>query len=85
MSQGANYAYKVLLFFDLFISALIWRQGDVTISAETGLAMLRAKPPLWAKLLNGFLNLFRKGHCIAAINDDIERAKNAIIYLSAKQ
>lgn len=82
MSKGANYVYKVLLFLDLFISALCFRDPDVTISAETGLAMKRPKPPLWAKLLNGFLNLIRKGHCARAINDDIERAKAAIAYLS---
>lgn len=77
-----NYVYKILLFFDLFCCALIWRDPDVTISAETGLAMLKPKPPIWAKMLNGVLNLIRKGHCAQAIQDDIERAKNAIAYLT---
>lgn len=77
-----NYLYKVLLFLDLFISALCFRDPDVTISAETGLAMLKPNPPLWAKMLNGVLNLIRKGHCAQAIQDDIERAKNAIAYLT---
>jgi hypothetical protein len=80
-----TWVFKVLLAFDLFVCACIWRQDDVTISAETGLAMQRAKPPLWAKILNGFLDFIRKGHCQAAIVDDIERAKNAIAYLSAHQ
>jgi hypothetical protein len=80
-----NYAYKVLLFIDIFLCALLFRDPDVTISAETGLAMQRAKPPLWAKLLNGFLNAIRKGHCQAAITDDVERAQTAVKYLSTKQ
>jgi hypothetical protein len=80
-----NYVYKILLFLDLFVSALTFRDPNVTISAETGLAMQRAKPPLWAKLLNGFLDLIRKGHCQAAIGDDIERANTAIAYLQTKQ
>lgn len=82
MTKG--YLYKILLFFDLFVSALIWRDPDVTISAETGLAMQKEKPPLWAQILNGFLNLIRKGHCAAAIQDDIVRAQIAIAYLSKK-
>ena len=85
MSQGANYAYKVLLFMDLFISALTFRDPDVTLSAETGLAMQRANPPLWAKLLNGMLNRIRQGHCAQAILDDIARAERAITYLRTKQ
>lgn len=80
-----NYAYKVLLFIDIFVCALCFRDPDCTISAETGLAMQRAKPPLWAKLLNGFLDAIRKGHCQGAITDDIARAQAAITYLSTKQ
>lgn len=80
-----NYAYKVMLFLDIFICALVFRDPCVTISAETGLAMQRAKPPLWAKLLNGFLDKIRKGHTTTAINDDILRAQNAITYLQTKQ
>ena len=80
-----NYLYKILLFLDIFLCALIFRDPDVTISAETGLAMQRAKPPLWAKLLNGFLNLIQKDHCALAINDDILRAQTAIQYLRTKQ
>lgn len=80
-----NYLYKVLLFFDIFVSSLLFRDPDVTISAETGLAMQRAKAPLWAKFLNGFLNMIRPGHCAQAINDDIARAQTAIRYLRTKQ
>ena len=80
-----NYLYKVLLFFDIFLCAILFRDPDVTISAETGLAMQRAKPPRWAKILNGFLSLFHKGHCAQAILDDITRAETAIAYLKTKQ
>jgi hypothetical protein len=80
-----NYLYKILLFLDILVCALVFRDPDITISAETGLAMQRAKPPAWAKLLNGFLDLIRKGHCAKAITDDIERARTAITYLETKQ
>jgi hypothetical protein len=82
--MSKTWVYRVLLAFDLFVCACIWRIDDVTISAETGLAMQRPNPPLWARMLNGFLNWIRPGHCAAAILDDIERAKNAITYLSSK-
>ena len=85
MTIQYNYAYKVLLFIDLFACALIFRDSDVTISAETGLAMQRAAPPLWARALNSFLNLFHKGHCRMAIAADIDRAQTAIAYLQTKQ
>lgn len=80
-----NYAYKVLLFLDIFVCALVFRDPDVTISAETGLAMQRAKPPLWAKMLNWFLNKIQTNHCALAINDDIRRAQTAIKYLQTRQ
>lgn len=80
-----NYLYKVLLFIDIFLCALIFRDPDVTISAETGLAMQRAKPPLWAKSLNWILDKIQTNHCALAINDDILRAQTAIDYLRTKQ
>lgn len=77
-----NYAYKVLLFLDIFICALVFRDPDVTISAEVGLAMKRPNPPLWAKLLNGFLDKIQKDHCRKAIDSDVLRAQTAILYLT---
>jgi hypothetical protein len=83
--MNKNYLYKILLFLDIFVCALLFRDPDVTLSAETGLAMQRAKPPTWARLLNGFLNRIRQGHCAQAINDDITRAQLAIRYLQTRQ
>jgi hypothetical protein len=80
-----NYVYKVLLFIDIFLCAILFRDPDCTISAETGLAMQRAKPPRWAKMLNGFLNTIQKDHCALSIGDDIARAQTAIQYLNTKQ
>lgn len=77
-----TWPYKALLAFDIFICALVFRDPDVTISAEVGLAMKREKPPLWAKLLNGFLDKIHKDHCRKAIDDDILRAQLAILYLT---
>jgi hypothetical protein len=83
--MGKNYLYKVLLFLDIFVCALLFRDPDVTISAETGLAMQRAKPPIWAKALSWFLDKIQAGHCAKAINDDILRAQTAIKYLQTRQ
>jgi hypothetical protein len=80
-----NYLYKVLLFVDIFFCALIFRDPDVTISAEVGLAMERAKPPVWAQILNWVLNKIQANHCATAILDDIARAQTAIEYLKLKQ
>jgi len=80
-----NYLYKLLLFIDIFLCAVFFRDPDITISAETGLAMQRAKPPAWAKALNWFLDKIQKGHCAQAIEDDIVRAQIAIKYLETKQ
>jgi hypothetical protein len=85
MITTKSYAYKVLLFMDLFVCALVFRDPDVTISSEVGLAMQRAIPPWWATFTNSFLNLIRKGHCQLAIGEDIERAQVAIKYLQTKQ
>lgn len=83
--MNKNYLYKLLLFFDIFICALLFRDPDVTLSAETGLAMQRAAPPYWAKALNWFLDKIQTNHCTLAIQDDIERAQIAIQYLKTKQ
>lgn len=80
-----NYAYKVLLFLDIFLCALLFRDPDVTISAETGLALQRAKPPLWAKAIGWLLDHIQANHCAMAIQDDIARAQLAILYLQTKQ
>jgi hypothetical protein len=80
-----NYLYKVLLFLDIFVCALVFRDPDVTISAETGLAMQRVHPPLWAIILNCFLNRIQANHCTLAIQDDIRRAQTAIQYLQTRQ
>ena len=85
MSLQQGYIYKILLFIDMFCCALVFRDPDVTISSETGLAMQRANPPRWAKLLNGILNKIQPGHCQMAIGADIQRAQMAIAYLTAKQ
>jgi hypothetical protein len=85
MSIRQGYAYKILLFIDLFLCAVLFRDPDITLSSEAGLAMQRAKPPLWARALNGFLNIFQKNHCTISIEADIERARIATEYLTTKQ
>lgn len=79
--MSGSYAGKVLLAFDVFVSAICFRDPNVTISAETGLAMKRAIPPYWAILLSAFLDWISKDHCANAIKNDILRAQIAIAYL----
>lgn len=84
-NKGKAYGYKLDLFIDLFFGAAVWCQPGITISAETGLALQRAKPPLWAKALGWFLDHIQANHCALAIQDDIARAQLAILYLQTKQ
>lgn len=83
--MSKNYLYKILLFIDIFSCAVIFRDPDVTLSAEVGLAMERAKPPLWAIIINWTLNKIQAHHCASAITDDIRRAQIAIKYLETRQ
>ena len=80
MSNG--YAFKVLLYLDTFIAALIWRDSGVTISSYTGLALRRPTPPIWAIVLGRWvLNQLQANHCELAIEHDIIRAREALVIL----
>ncbi len=71
----------VVLFFrmiDIALQTLIWRDYDITISAQCGLAMRRLRPPLWARVLNAVLNALEPNHCELAIAADRERARSAL-------
>lgn len=84
-NNGKTYGYKLDLFIDLFFGAAIWCKPGVTISSEVGLAIQRTNPPMWAKILNKFLDSIQKDHTSKAVADDIIRAENAISYLKTKQ
>ena len=77
MANG--YVFKVLLYFDTFIAALIWRDSGVTISSYTGLALRRPTPPIWAIVLGRWvLNRLEANHCELAIAHDRQRAQEAL-------
>jgi hypothetical protein len=78
------YVFKVLLYFDMFIGALIWRDSGVTISSFIGLALRRTTPPRWAIILGGILNRLQAGHCELAIARDIASAHKSLVILGAK-
>jgi len=84
-----NKGYVVLIarVFDIAISTFIWRDYGVTISAQCGLEMLRpvARRPLWARMLNAFLNALEPGHCQLAIACDIKRAEQALRVLRRQE
>ena len=84
-NRGKSYGYNVALTVDLWLCALIFRDPDITISSMTRLYMMRAKPPYWARGLNGFLNLLQPGHCEIARLSDIARAQGAIVILNAQE
>lgn len=75
-----NKTYVVLIarVIDVAMQTFIWRDYDITISAQTGLVMRHPNPPLWARALNAFLNWLEPGHCTLAIECDIERAQQAL-------
>lgn len=75
-----NKTYVVLIarVIDVAMQTFIWRDYDITISAQTGLAMSQLNPPLWARALNAFLNALEPDHCKLAIACDIERAQQAL-------
>ena len=77
-TPGQGYGAKVLFFFDLFVCALIFRIPDVTISSLTGLALRKPNPPLVAKLISKFCNIFAPNHCENAIAADRARAEATI-------
>jgi hypothetical protein len=79
-----TWVFKVLLYFDMFIGACIWRDSGVTISSYCGLSLRKKSPSLWAKLLGGALNKLQKGHCESAITHDIVRAQAAIVILHSQ-
>lgn len=78
-----NYISKVLLYFDIFVCALIWRDADITISSMTGLELRKTTPRIWALVLGGALNRIQRGHCESAIIHDIGRAQTALRILCA--
>ena len=82
-TPGRGYGAKVLMFFDYFVCACIWRIPNITISSKCGLALRSAHPPWWAKAVSWFCNLFEANHCEKAINADISRCRSAISVLDA--
>jgi len=75
-----NKGYVVLIarVIDIAVSTFVWRDYDITISAQTGLLMRGPTPPLWARALNAFLDWLEPGHCERAVTCDIERAEQAL-------
>jgi len=85
ISYNKGYVVLIARVIDISISAFIWRDYDITISAQCGLMMRRPNPPLWARWLNRFLDFLEKGHCELAIACDIERAQQALRILTGQE
>ncbi len=74
-----GYAVTVARCLDILVAGWIWREYDITISAECGLALRKETPPIWALVLGrGFLNKIEKDHCELAIQADRLRAKTVL-------
>lgn len=78
-----GYLFKVLLYIDMFVGALIWRDSGVTISSYCGLELRKPSPRWWARGLGGALNWIATGHCESAIAHDIGRSQEALAILGA--
>lgn len=81
--MGNTYIFKILLYLDILVSGLIWRDPGITISARCGLELRNYAPALWARIIGGFLNFISKNHCDNAIVSDMKRASEALAILSA--
>lgn len=80
-----GYAFKFLLYLDVFVGSLAARDPDVTISSYCGLALRSPQPGFWQAVARGLgriLNWLVKDHCTLAIQNDIKRAQEAIAKLS---
>lgn len=76
------YVFKFFLYLDRFIGACIFRESNVTISAQCGLELRKPKPAWWARWIGQkFLNRFWPNHCEIAIAYDIQCAWRTINYL----
>lgn len=73
-----GYVVLFLRMIDIAVQTLVWRDYDITISAQCGLEMRKAQPARWARALNWFLNLCESNHCELAIAADRERARAAL-------
>ena len=76
-----NYAFKFLLYLDVFVGSVFARDPDVTISSYCGLALRSSRAGFWQAVARGLghiLNALVRNHCETAITNDIERAKEAI-------
>ena len=85
IQYNKSYAVLIARVIDIAISTFVWRDYDITISAQTGLLMRRADPPRWARVLNAFLNWIETNHCNLAIACDIERAQQALRILTGAE
>ena len=83
-SPATAWGAKVLLFLDMFVCAIIWRDSGITISSMTGLAFARPAPPLWAVWLHAVLNGISKDHCELAFENDAARSRAALEILTGK-
>jgi hypothetical protein len=71
-----GYAVTVARVLDIAVAGWIWRQYDITISAECGLALRLETPPIWAIVIGRwFLNRIEANHCELAIAADYARAQ----------
>ena len=78
-----TYGFRVLMYIDDLICALIINRTGLSISAMTGL-VLRHSRPWWAVFISNLCNLFQKDHCELAIQHDIEMAQLALDILNEK-
>lgn len=76
-----GYLFKVLLYLDMFVGGLIFRDADVTISTMTGMELRKPAPRRWARILGWILNHIQQGHCEAAIVSDRARAQATLDFL----
>jgi hypothetical protein len=75
--KSGTYLQKLLLGLDMFVSLILFRDLDITISSQCGLS-LKAGRTGFLSGLGRLLNWVAPGHTDWALTDDIARAEAAI-------
>ncbi len=85
MEWSKTFTGIVAISADIFTASVFWKHADVTVSSLCGLE-LRKSGGIWSlRVIGRLLNRIQTDHCERAIASDIERAREALTLLGAKE
>lgn len=80
-SGQKTFMHKVAVGVDVLVAVFYWGREGITISSHSAIAAKKGKR--WGCVLCKLLDKLDPGHCPAAIQADLARAKEAIAELEA--